>query len=51
INPTDGKCTLMMKYTYPEDPDFWLLGTTFFRPYCQQIDYSTNTFKLAKALH
>ncbi|KAH7717298.1 Protein ASP-7 [Aphelenchoides avenae] len=51
INPTDDKCTLMMKYTYPENPDFWLLGTTFFRPYCQQIDYSTNTFKLAKALH
>ncbi|KAH7711416.1 ASP-1 protein [Aphelenchoides avenae] len=40
------RCTLMLV------PDgYWKLGTSFFRPYCTQLDFKAKTFSLAKALH
>ncbi|KAH7705941.1 aspartyl protease-like protein [Aphelenchoides avenae] len=30
---------------------YWILGTSFFRPYCTLLDFKAKTFSLAKALH
>ncbi|KAH7705786.1 Protein ASP-1 protein6, partial [Aphelenchoides avenae] len=48
LHPKDKGCMLMMKVG---KSDQWTLGTSFFRAYCQLVDYSTNTFSLSKALH
>ncbi|KAH7709454.1 Protein ASP-7 [Aphelenchoides avenae] len=48
LSGSDKKCTLLISVT--EDYE-WYLGTSFFRSYCQLLDYATNTFSLAKVLH
>ncbi|KAH7713349.1 Protein ASP-7 [Aphelenchoides avenae] len=44
------RCTLMLVSDAYIAPDWWRLGTSFFRPYCTLMDFKTKTFSLAKAL-
>ncbi|KAH7718160.1 CBN-ASP-1 protein [Aphelenchoides avenae] len=52
LNAGDKKCTLMISDIKRDTDDWydWYLGTSFFRSYCQLLDYATETFSLAKVL-
>ncbi|KAH7718161.1 aspartyl protease-like protein [Aphelenchoides avenae] len=50
LSGSGKKCTLMISVNKSDEYE-WYLGTSFFRSYCQLLDYATNTFSLAKALH
>ncbi|KAH7710982.1 Protein ASP-8 [Aphelenchoides avenae] len=48
VNASDKRCSLMLA---PGDSDtFWILGTTFFRPYCTLVDYTATTLSVAKVI-
>ncbi|KAH7710601.1 hypothetical protein AAVH_22114, partial [Aphelenchoides avenae] len=49
VRASDKRCSLMLVAGDLLDA-YWVLGTTFFRPYCALMDYAAQTLSVAKVL-